>query len=116
MKHCKQDFKPFDIWYLYDNKGFYDRLLKLGKCQVCKKPIAELRETRKEDDVIFTQFEVGSEAERLAEINRNSVNYSRISVDIFLNPAPSRKIMHFVRFFYASPFKKNAFLLYFLYA
>ena len=75
MKHCKQDFKPFDIWYLYDNKGFYDRLLKLGKCPVCKKPIAELRETRKEDDVIFTQFEVGSEAERLAEINRNSVNY-----------------------------------------
>ena len=48
MKHCKQEFRPFDIWYLFDNKGFYDRSLKLGKCPVCKKAIAELKEIRKE--------------------------------------------------------------------
>lgn len=82
MKHCKQEFRPFDVWYLFDNKGFYDRSLKLGKCPVCKKAIAELKETRKEDDRIFTQVEIGSEAERLADINRGSVNYSSLEIKL----------------------------------
>ena len=31
FEHCNQKFKPYEVWYLYDNKGFYDRSLALGR-------------------------------------------------------------------------------------
>ena len=62
---------------MYDNKGFYDRSLALGRCPVCKKSIAELKETRKADDKVFYQLAVGdSKVQKLTELNLNSVNYS----------------------------------------
>lgn len=77
FKHCSQKFKPYETWFLYDNKGFYERSLIIGKCPVCKKPVAELKEKRKADDKTFYQLAVGKEkVERLTGICINSVNYS----------------------------------------
>lgn len=77
FEHCSQKFKPYEIWYLYDNKGFYDRSLSIGRCPVCKKPIAELKETRKADDKVFYQLAVGdSKVKKITELNINCVNYS----------------------------------------
>lgn len=77
FKHCNQKFKPYEVWYLYDNKGFYERSLKLGKCPVCKKEIAELHEKRKDDDKVFTQLAIGKEkVSRLTNLNITCVNYS----------------------------------------
>ena len=41
MKHCVE-FKPMDVWFLYDNEKFVERKLSFGVCPVCNKPIAIL--------------------------------------------------------------------------
>lgn len=83
FKHCNQKFKPYEVWYLYDNKGFYERSLELGRCPVCKKEIAELKEKRKSDDKIFTQLAVGKDkVEKLTKLNVNRVNYSSQDVKV----------------------------------
>lgn len=62
---------------MFDNKGFYERSLKLGRCPICKKEIAELKEKRKSDDKVFTQLAVGTDkVERFTKLNVNCVNYS----------------------------------------
>lgn len=75
--HCSQKFRPYETWFLYDNKGFYERSLIIGKCPICKKPVAELKEKRKSDDRVFTQLAVGEQkVERLTGMCVGCVNYS----------------------------------------
>lgn len=83
FEHCSNKFKPYDIWYLYDNKGFYERCLYLGRCPICKKDIAELRERRKSDDKLFKQLVIGKDkVKHLADLNKNSINYSASDIRI----------------------------------
>lgn len=83
FEHCSQKFKPYEVWYLFDNKGFYDRCLSFGKCPVCKKNLAELKETRKADDKVFYQLAVGdNKVNKLAELNRNCVIYSSQDIKV----------------------------------
>lgn len=83
FEHCSQKFKPYEVWYLYDNKGFYNRSLAFGRCPACKKFLAELKETRKADDKVFYQLAVGdSKVNKLAELNRNNVNYSSQDIKV----------------------------------
>ena len=67
MEHCGRSFKHFDTWFLFDNKGFYKREVKLGRCPKCLKVIIEINETRKSDDRIFTQYAEGKEAQKIEE-------------------------------------------------
>lgn len=41
MKHCTE-FKPIDIWFLYDNDKYAERKLSFGICPICNKPLAIL--------------------------------------------------------------------------
>ena len=43
MRHCCQ-FKADDIYYLEDTDIYSSRILSIGFCPICKKPIAELIE------------------------------------------------------------------------
>ena len=43
-----------DIWFLEPNELFENRKLYIGICPVCKKPIAELVQYRKTDNIKFT--------------------------------------------------------------
>lgn len=61
-KECARIIKPYDIWFLYDNKNFYHRRLELGVCPKCKRDICLLIETRKADGKIFTDFKRGQYA------------------------------------------------------
>ena len=45
MRHCCQ-FKADDIYYLNDTDMFSSRILSIGFCPECKKPVAELIEWR----------------------------------------------------------------------
>lgn len=78
FNHCSLDFKPYEIWYLYDIKGFIDRQLKLGKCPDCKKDVVELIETRISDNKVFAQSWDGKPAIKVAEQNKCRVNYSSL--------------------------------------
>ena len=77
LECCRKKFKPYETWYLYDNECFYDRSLTIGRCPICKKPIALLKETRKADDRIFYNQATGKhKTDRLLDLNKNNVSYS----------------------------------------
>lgn len=83
FKHCNSKFKPYDIWFLFDNKQFYQRSLYLGRCPYCKKDIAELVERRKSDDKLFKQLVIGKDkVKHLAELNKNSINYTAMDIKV----------------------------------
>lgn len=99
FNHCNNNFKPYDVWYLFDIReitkyndktgeneivrdGFYNRRLFLGKCPICKKDIVILSETRKKDGQIFTDKKVGQQSQSLVDKVINQVNYTRQEVKI----------------------------------
>ena len=43
MRHCCQ-FKADDIYYLTENEIYTNRVLSIGFCPICKRPVAELIE------------------------------------------------------------------------
>lgn len=43
MRHCSQ-FKADDIYYLKENDIYTNRVLSIGFCPICKRPVAELIE------------------------------------------------------------------------
>lgn len=80
MEHCGRSFKHFDTWFLFDNKGFYKREVKLGRCPKCLKVIIEINEIRKSDDRIFTQYAEGKEAQKIAENYKKLINYTALEI------------------------------------
>lgn len=76
-KTCKNNVRPADIWYLFDNYQFKNRKLFVGKCSKCKSSVILLQETRKSDNRIFSQLEVGSKADKVAEIHLEQIDYTR---------------------------------------
>ena len=45
MRHCCQ-FKADDIYYLSETNLYIRRVLSVGFCPICKKPVAEIVECR----------------------------------------------------------------------
>ena len=43
MRHCSQ-FKADEIYYLKENNIYTTRILSIGFCPICKRPVAELLE------------------------------------------------------------------------
>ena len=82
INHCNNDFKAYDVWFLYDNAAFKNRRLLLGKCPVCKKDVCCLVEERKADAKIFIQKETGMQAVKLIDdaIDKKDVVYTSKSL------------------------------------
>ena len=74
MRHCCQ-FKADDIYYLNDTDLFSSRILSIGFCPICKKPVAELVEWRF-DGQMQKQSVSGIEAQNLMIQNRDDIVYS----------------------------------------
>ena len=49
----------------------------MGKCSKCKSSVILLQETRKSDNRIFSQLEVGHKADKVAEIHLEQIDYTR---------------------------------------
>ena len=64
---CERIIKPYDIWFLYDINGFFQRRLEIGKCPKCKKDIAALYEIRKTDCKPFIDRQYGEYATNLID-------------------------------------------------
>lgn len=75
-KSCKRVIKPLDYWFLFDNAKFTNRIAIIGKCSKCKQDILLLTETRKNDNKIFNQLEVGKKANKLAELCLEQIDYT----------------------------------------
>ena len=74
---CKKNIRPYDVWFLHNNKMFFDRKLFVGYCQNCKHSLATLEETRKIDTEPFVQVEYGREADKLIELCKGQIDYTR---------------------------------------
>jgi hypothetical protein len=74
MRHCCQ-FKADDIYYLNDTDLFSSRILSVGFCPVCQKPVAELIEWRF-DGVMNKQSVSGINAQNMLIQFQNDIVYS----------------------------------------
>ena len=74
MLHCCQ-FKADDIYHLNDTDLFSSRVLSVGFCPVCKKPVAELTEWRF-DGIYNKQSASGLEAQEIMIRYQNDIAYS----------------------------------------
>ena len=74
MRHCCQ-FKADDIYYLNDTDLFSSRMLSIGFCPICKKPVAELIEWRF-DGVLNKQTLSGINANNMMINLQNDIVYS----------------------------------------
>lgn len=76
--HCNRKFKPYDVWFLFDNAINKNRRLLLGKCPNCQKDVVALIEERKSDSKIFNQIETGENARHIIDnvIIKQDVVYS----------------------------------------
>lgn len=61
--HCSIKFKPYVVWFLCDNKDFFNRKLKIGLCPKCLTLHIELEECRKADNKTFYDVARGSKAQ-----------------------------------------------------
>lgn len=75
MFHCVS-FKRTKMLFLFDNKDFRHRMVKVGICPKCKKKVVEIIEERKADGKVFYEQKSGYEAiSYLAKITSN-VDYT----------------------------------------
>ena len=84
LNHCNNDFKTYDVWFLFDNAGFRNRRLLLGTCPVCKKDVVSLIEERKQDGRIFVQQVSGMKAVDLIDnsLEKREINYAEHDLKI----------------------------------
>ena len=81
-KNCKNDVRPIDIWYLFDNYQFKERKLFLGKCNKCKHSVILLSEIRKSDGKQYAQLEVGNKADKIAEHYLDRIDYTKEDLEL----------------------------------
>lgn len=74
MRHCC-GFKPDDTYYLNDTDLFSSRMLSIGFCPICKKPVAELTEWRF-DGIMNKISASGFDAQNLMLQYQNDIVYS----------------------------------------
>lgn len=76
FSHCSIKFKPYLIWYLSENRHFFNRKLNIGLCPKCHTLVVELEETRKVDNVTFYDISSGQKANNLRDRLRAELLYS----------------------------------------
>lgn len=65
--NCGKIIKPKDIWYLFDNKHFYQRILEIGVCPKCKRDLAALSEINKDTCKAYIDRQYGHYAGELID-------------------------------------------------
>lgn len=80
--HCNIKFKPYVVWYLSDNKDFFNRKLKIGLCPVCHTPHIELEECRKADNKTFYDIARGNKANTIKARLKADRIYSSLDLQI----------------------------------
>lgn len=66
MRHCCS-FDALDIWYLKDDDIFCNRVLYIGFCPQCKKPVIELSQQNKSSHVHTFIKKIGPKASEFAK-------------------------------------------------
>ncbi|DAA98160.1 TPA: hypothetical protein CPT80_00450 [Candidatus Gastranaerophilales bacterium HUM_9] len=66
MRHCCT-FDAFDIWYLKDNDSFCNRVLYIGFCPHCQKPVLELIQQNKDSHTYSFLKKIGLSANSYAK-------------------------------------------------
>ena len=79
MRHCCK-FKPDDMYYLTDSNLYTSRILTIGFCPVCQKPVAELVGWRF-DGIYDIQKGVGIKANELMIKYKDDILYSMKEVN-----------------------------------
>ena len=74
MRHCCK-FKADDIYFLVDDPVYKIRMLSVGFCPICEKPVAELQKIRF-DGVVETEKFVGIKAHEIAIKSQKEIEYS----------------------------------------
>jgi len=79
MLHCCK-FKPDDVYYLKDTNLYVYRMLSIGFCPICGKPVAELFQWRF-DGISERQSAVGIKANDLMRKLKDEIIYSMTQVN-----------------------------------
>jgi len=79
MRHCCQ-FKADDIYYLRENDIYTNRILSIGFCPICERPVAELIEYNFAGGVNRTSLS-GIHAHNLVNQLKNDIVFSAREVN-----------------------------------
>lgn len=66
MRHCCS-FDALDIWYLKDDEKFCNKVLYIGFCPICNKPVIELIQQNKHSHTYSFLKKVGQKAHSFAQ-------------------------------------------------
>lgn len=81
MRHCNVNTEPSEVWFLKDIEFFTDRILLIGKCNVCKKDIITLIEVRKKDNISFVNNLSGQKAIKVKAREKKRIDYTLSSLN-----------------------------------
>lgn len=81
MRHCNVNTEPSEVWFLKDIEFFTDRILLIGKCDVCKKDIITLIEVRKKDNIPFVNNLSGQKAIKVKTREKKRIDYTLSSLN-----------------------------------
>lgn len=81
MRHCNVNTEPSEVWFLKDIEFFTDRILLIGKCDVCKKDIVTLIEVRKKDNIPFVNNLSGQKAIKVKTREKKRIDYTLSSLN-----------------------------------
>lgn len=81
MRHCNVNTEPSEVWFLKDIEFFTDRILLIGKCDVCKKDIITLIEVRKKDNIPFVNVLSGQKAIKVKTREKKRIDYTLSSLN-----------------------------------
>ena len=88
MRHCCK-FKPDDTYYLKETNLYTYRMLSVGFCPICGKPVAELYRVRfdgKPERVCVSGIEANELVSKLTEdivYSANELNYRKVKIKPF---------------------------------
>lgn len=81
MRHCNVNTEPSEVWFLKDIEFFTDRILLIGKCDVCKKDIVTLIEVRKKDNIPFVNNLSGQKTIKVKTREKKRIDYTLSSLN-----------------------------------
>jgi hypothetical protein len=81
MRHCNVNTEPSEVWFLKDIEFFTNRILLIGKCDICKKDIITLIEVRKKDNIPFVNVLSGQKAIKVKTTEKKRIDYTLSSLN-----------------------------------
>lgn len=81
MRHCNVNTEPSEVWFLKDIEFFTNRILLIGKCDICKKDIITLIEVRKKDNIPFVNVLSGQKAIKVKTREKKRIDYTLSSLN-----------------------------------